>query len=164
MHVRDLDGKPKIWFPAASQKNGKAERVPITREFAEFLAQTPESQRRGHVFQPLSKDGREVVRHHVAVSKTIGAAGKKAKVVVKRYASGKVKYASAHDLRRTFCNRVCNTGIPITIAKLFTRHANTETLEQYYAGQEADAAHDVMDAVLERAEKSVSNISSNIEV
>ena len=69
-------------------------------EFAEFLRQTSERERRGFVFAPLSRDGKRRVSHMVNISKFISKLGEAAGVVVKRFDNGKVKFATAHDLRR----------------------------------------------------------------
>jgi integrase len=145
LHVMDLGDLPLFYMPAEKQKRKVSGPVPMVPEFAEFLRQTPERKRRGSVFAPLSRDGQRRVGHEVNVSKFIAALGKAANVVVKRFASGKVKYASAHDLRRSFCNRICH-DLPGMVAKEFTRHKRVETLETYYTGRDAKQAIQLLNA------------------
>jgi hypothetical protein len=61
----DLSGRrPMLRIPGQLQKSGNDEVLPITPDFAEFLEQTPEKQRRGRVFQPRRRlhSGRPAVR------------------------------------------------------------------------------------------------------
>ncbi len=47
------------------------------------------------------------------------------------------KYASAHDLRRSFGYRWSRSGITIAELKELMRHSNIETTLTYYVGQNA---------------------------
>ncbi len=42
-----------LQIPATSEKGHKTRVLPLTPDFAKFLAQTPERQRHGYVFDPL---------------------------------------------------------------------------------------------------------------
>ncbi len=81
---------------------------PMAPEFAESLVDTPEDQRKGKVFEPLAKDGKSVVTGLEGASAVIAEIGKSAGVVVSQR-GGKKKFASAHDLRRSFGAR-CPVG------------------------------------------------------
>eukprot|EP00913_Durusdinium_trenchii_P019521 g18351.t1 len=92
------DEHPMIWIPGQYQKNGKDTRCPMAPEFAEFLMQTPKNQRTGFVFNPIVPRLSE--RPSLATFKRkVADFGRKASVKVKDMESGKVKHASAHDLR-----------------------------------------------------------------
>jgi hypothetical protein len=56
-------------------------------------------------------------------------------IVVSR--EGGIKYASAHDLRRSFGTRWAKKKMPAILQKLM-RHANISTTEKYYMTLEAD--------------------------
>ena len=43
-----------------------------------------------------------------------------------------VKYASAHDLRRTFAVRLKRSGMPPDLIQQLMRHADFRTTEKYY--------------------------------
>ncbi|MCA9233806.1 MAG: site-specific integrase, partial [Planctomycetales bacterium] len=54
--------------------------------------------------------------------------GKRAGVVV----SGSGKTASAHDLRRSFGQRMADAGVPVRLLQAMMRHRSFTTTEQYY--------------------------------
>jgi integrase len=94
------------------------------------------------------------------VSKVVSAIGRSAGIVVDRKAtsdpdSPRVKYASAHDLRRSFGARWAVRVMPQVLMELM-RHEKIETTLKYYVGKNAEAT---ADAVYEAFEKS--NISGN---
>jgi hypothetical protein len=52
----DFDGRrPMFCLQPDAQKSNKAEILPMTPEFAEFLMQTPESEQDGYLFNPFSR-------------------------------------------------------------------------------------------------------------
>ena len=61
--------------------------------------------------------------------------GEKAAVVVDR-SGGRVKFASAHDLRRSFGARWAPRVMPATLRELM-RHDSIETTMRYYVGANA---------------------------
>ena len=89
----------------------KAARISFTHraEFAEFLMATPEAERRGRVFKLSAPSGRRVWTYRPdTVSNVVCAIGKRANIKVedtKRHGKPYVKFASAHDLRRSFGER-----------------------------------------------------------
>lgn len=103
----DLSGKyPRFRIYGEAQKSGRDELLPMTPDAAEFFAATPEADRTGPVFS-LGQTEKRICR-------IVSAIGRAAGVVVDK-ASG--KFASAHDLRRSFsargglggsCRRPCN--------------------------------------------------------
>lgn len=56
---------------------------------------------------------------------------------------GKVKFASAHDLRRSFGHRWALRVQPIVLQQLM-RHESIETTMTYYVTQDAEAVADVL--------------------
>src|SRR5690606_39256114 len=114
----------------------------MTPDFAAFLLATPEAERRGPVFRPLGKTGREC-RQVDYVGRVITDIGKAAGVKVNTDAKGKVKHASAHDLRRSFGARWAPKVMPAVLQQLM-RHESVETTMRYYVGQNAEATADAV--------------------
>lgn len=129
-------GRPLLRIQGGSEKAKTFRLLPITPDFARWLAQTPRHERHGFIFNPLGeKRGRA---SEEAFGKTISKIGEAAGVKVA--SDGKrTKYASAHDLRRAFGLRwAMKTRAPI-LMKLM-RHASITTTLKFYAGVEALAA------------------------
>ena len=117
-----MSGKfPMLRIPAAVDKGHKERVLPITPDFAEFLNETPEDRRTDFVFAYTGATGRRYRSRH-DVGKTISQIGKRAgvKVDTKRRADGteKVKFASAHDLRRSFGERWSRQVMPQVLMEL----------------------------------------------
>ena len=96
----------------------------------------PEPNRVGHFFRPLGKRG-GILKYH-AVCKAICAIGERANVVVDSD-GGKTKYASAHDLRRSFGFRWSERVMPAQLKELM-RHESVATTLTYYVCRNAEAA------------------------
>lgn len=127
----DLSGRyPAFRIEAKAQKARRDERLPMTPDFAEWLLQTPEDERIGRVFKlPMA------IRR---MGHGVCDIGQKAGVVVARdLDTGKVKFASAHDLRRSFGTRWAKRVMPAVLQRLM-RHANISTTMKYYVGIGAD--------------------------
>lgn len=141
----DLSGKrPMLRIPAELEKGFKDRVLAIAPEFAEFLASTPEAERTGHVFKPMSRrpDCPRLLAHHVG--KIVTSIGKAAGVKVNTATTtGKVKYASAHDLRRSFGERWASRVMPQVLMELM-RHESIETTMKFYVGRNAQATADVL--------------------
>src|SRR5262249_62224778 len=90
------------------------------------------------------------------VGRAISAIGKKAGIKVKTDPDGNVKFASAHDLRRSFGDRWARKVMPQVLMELM-RHESIDTTMKYYVGRNAEATADVLWSVHEQA----SNISGN---
>ena len=152
----DLSGRfPAFRIEALAQKGRRDERLPMTPDFATWLLQTPEADRHGQVFPlPSLRDG--TPQSIVKAGCTISAIGESARVVVaKDPDTGKVKYASAHDLRRSFGTRWAKKVMPAVLQRLM-RHRSINTTMKYYVGIEADdVAADLW------AKHGVGNISGN---
>lgn len=128
-------------IPAERQKSHRDELLPTVPEFEAFLKDVPAIERHGHVF-PLNwrrnnfRGGRRID----TVSKTITAIGKAADIVVS-VKGGRTKYASAHDLRRSFGDRWAAKVQSLTL-KTLMRHESIETTERYYVTRRAETVMD----------------------
>ncbi len=132
--IVDMLGEyPLFNIPAEHQKNFKDQLLPIAPEFVEFLSETPVTDRTGFVFNPPSISGRKRIGRQGAI-KVISDIGKAAGVKVHEDAnSRKVKYASAHDLRRAFGERWAPRVMPTTL-QLMMRHESIETTLRFLRG------------------------------
>jgi integrase len=157
----DLSGRrPRFKIKGEAQKSGQDELLPMTPDFAEFILQTPESERRGRVFR-LNHALRGTPLAAMAVSKLVTKIGKKARIIVNP-AEGKT--ASAHDLRRTFGTRWAKRVMPAVLRKLM-RHASIETTMGYYVDLDVDDMADDLWAshpATAGTKPGASNISGNI--
>ena len=170
----DMTGKyPMLRIRDDAQKSGREQLYPVAPEFGEMLLAVPEAERRGRVFRLLGASGREV-RAMVTVSGVITRIGAAARVKVderskKDRQTGKartvVKYASAHDLRRSFGFRWSRRILPAELRELM-RHADIQTTMRYYVGQDAESTADALWAAYEKAKNgntgAVGNIHGNI--
>jgi integrase len=120
----DMDGGkyPRIIFSGKGQKSRRNEVMPITPDFAAFLNETPKEERVGSVFGL-----------HMYATSRIAEAGELAKVIV----NDTGKFASAHDLRRTFGTRWSYKVRPIILQRIM-RHADIKTTLAHYVDQAAD--------------------------
>ncbi len=136
----DLSGKhPMLRIPAACEKGNRDRLLPMAPEFAEFLLATPEHKRTGRVFRPLSRRVCGEYLGHFRVSETICEIGKVAGVKVSTDPrTGRVKYASAHDLRRSFGERWAARVMPHVLKELM-RHESIDTTMKYYVGRNAQS-------------------------
>lgn len=96
----------------------------------------------GHVFNPIrltAVEGNSICRTTDWVSKIGSRIGKKAGVIVSesRSSESKTKYASFHDLRRSFGATWASRVLPQVLMKLM-RHDSIDTTLRYYVGDEAE--------------------------
>jgi integrase len=136
----DLTGKrPAFRIYAEAQKARRDEILPMTPDFAQWLLQTPEPERRGRVFKLTGlQTGKPITPKRIC--RLVSKFGKKAGVVVNK-ADG--KYASAHDLRRAFGTRWAKRVMPAVLKRLM-RHASIETTMSYYVALDsADVADEL---------------------
>lgn len=94
--------------------------------------------------KPTGKLRRPTVRMtKERVSRVISVIGKKANVIVQVEDSRthqRVKYASAHDIRRGLANRLINMGVSAETLKVVMRHKDFATTEKHY-GAAKSAQH-----------------------
>jgi integrase len=145
-------GRPMLKVPAELEKGHADRLLPVAPEFAMFLMETPPEKREGPVF-PLSprkgNHGRPLPR---AVGAIVSEIGQKAsvKVHVDPKDPDRVKYASAHDLRRAFGERWAARVMPPQLMELM-RHESIDTTLRYYVGTDAQRTADAAWAAFERA-------------
>lgn len=158
----DLTGKrPVLRVRAELEKGNQDRQLPISPEFAEFLLRTPEAERTGPVFNPLAKRVKAPRLGTHRVSEIISAIGEKAGVKVNTDAQGKVKFASAHDLRRSFGERWASRVMPQVLMELM-RHESIDTTMKFYVGRNAQTTADVLWAAHERAGNTSGNSDQNV--
>ena len=126
--VRTRGGGYLFKIPADMQKNRKSQEVPTTPALASLLDEVDHEDRTGWIFNPSPrrKWPRRLSADHVG--RIITDIGEAADVVV----SDDGKFASAHDLRRTFGQRLADAGLPPRDLQAIMRHANLATTEKYY--------------------------------
>lgn len=133
---------PILEIPAAMQKNDTEESIPLVPWFEALLLKTPVEKRTGWIFNPMSLQlrlGRKV-RHERPdaewVGKVISRIGEAAKIVVEQadeQTGRPVKYATAHDLRRSCGERLRDAGVPPLVICRVMRHSSWETTRKHYA-------------------------------
>lgn len=136
----DLSGRhPRFRIYAEAEKGHQDRLLPMTPDFTEFILKTPKKQRRGFVFKLYGLwTGRQMTS--ARVGRVVSDIGEKAKVMVNK---AEQKYASAHDLRRSFGTRWATKVMPATL-QLLMRHESVETTMKYYVSQDADdVAHNL---------------------
>jgi integrase len=144
----DLGGKhPRFRIDGRAQKSGKDELLPMTPDFGAWLLQTPEADRAGRVFKLVNAvTGKPYVMTEVC--RVITAIGSKAGVIVSTKIKTEIregkptpvevkKFASAHDLRRSFGTRWAKRVMPAVLKRLM-RHADVATTMGYYVDMDCD--------------------------
>jgi integrase len=135
---------PMLRIHSELEKGNQDRLLPIAPEFAEFLLATPEDERSGPVFNPLPQraKGARLTTHRVG--EIISAIGEAAGVkVLTDLRTGKVKYASAHDLRRSFGDRWSKLVMPPVLQTLM-RHEDINTTLRYYVGRDAESTSETV--------------------
>lgn len=119
---------------AELEKGRRNRLVPITPDFAELLSQVPQEGRTGPLFFPIRYGDRFLPDWYSKLGCRIG---RKANIVVNVDSrSGKQKFASLHDLRRSFGQRWDQKVLPQHLMQLM-RHDSIETTLKFYAGNDA---------------------------
>jgi len=130
----DLTGKhPRFRIEAEGQKSGRNELLPMTPDFAQWLTQTPAAARVGRVFKLARERGGEPMGPG-KVGYMVSEIGRTALVLVDKATD---KFASAHDLRRSFGTRWASKVMPAVLRRLM-RHAAIATTMAYYVDLDAD--------------------------
>jgi len=147
--IADDRGRVKLRIPAEGEKGFEDRLYPVTPDFAEFLLTTPVGDRTGFVFQPLYSKGRSIHRYQNGreAGRVFSAIGKAAQIIVdagrprRDKSPPRPKYASAHDLRRSFGERWSRLVMPPVLQQLM-RHATIQTTMVFYVGNDADRTQD----------------------
>jgi integrase len=122
---------PMVRIEAESEKGFQDRVLPVAPDFAEFVRNDP---RNGSVFPLPEKERYKADGWSVElVSEKISLIGKAAGVVVNRTG----KFASAHDLRRSFGLRWADRITPAKLMALM-RHQDIATTMKYYVGEDAN--------------------------
>jgi integrase len=134
----DLSSKrPAFRIYSEAQKSGRDEVLPMTPDFAQWLMQTPESERHGRVFKLNGlQTGKPITPKRIC--RLVSKFGKAAGVVVNKEAG---KFASAHDLRRAFGTRWARR-VTTAVLRQLMRHASIDTTMAYYVSIGADEVAD----------------------
>lgn len=127
--------RPVFVMPDQFDKTGQDRIFPMTPEFWELISQTPAEERHGPVFRV-----RPVWRNHECLtpakaSALIARIGEMAGVIVSKTPKG-VKFASAHDLRRSFGLRWSQRVNQMQLMALM-RHSDPSVTAIYYLGTNA---------------------------
>ena len=131
--------RPMYLIEADSEKGFRDRLLPVAPEFATFLDAFPDEQRTGKVFKLHNVRLGSMEWIVQSVSRVISRIGREAKIVVSRGG----KFASAHDLRRTFGLR-WSERIPPKDLMVLMRHEDITTTMAYYVGQDADRTAEVI--------------------
>jgi integrase len=129
---------PALRIQAEAEKAHRDRLLPIAPEFAEFLLATPKTERRGLVFGIYGQNLKPLSTKRA--SRYISAIGKAAKVVTNKTDD---RYATAHDLRRSFGTRWARR-VPLAILRDLMRHCSINTTMTYYVSQTAEDVGDVL--------------------
>lgn len=134
LNVDTSEEVPVLIVLGEKEKGGEDRILPLAPEFGLWLLTTPQEKRTGAVFcwprqrnRISHKDPDRVSM--LWVSHTISDIGEKAGVVVNQKP---LKYASAHDFRRTFGERWRRQVEPIVLMELM-RHKDIQTTMDYYS-------------------------------
>ena len=126
--LRLKGGLVVLRIPASQQKSRKDEIIPSIPEFASLLGETPADDRTGYVFNPTKRRGQGRYTDLRQVGRVISKIGRAAEVFV----TDDGKPASAHDLRRSFGQRMADAGLPPRDLQAIMRHSSMATTEKYY--------------------------------
>lgn len=148
MAVDLTHGRPMFRVPAEAEKGNKDRYLPMAPEFAAFLMETPSLERNGRVFVFPRQRNRGPRISQWRVSEVISAIGKAAGIVVDTRGP---KYASAHDLRRSFGTRWAKLVMPQVLMQLM-RHDSIETTMRYYVDIEAQDTTELLYAAVEKGD------------
>jgi integrase len=137
-------GLPVLRVLAELEKGHSDRLLPIAPEFAMFLVETPEAARSGPVFVLPKQKFKSVDACAEWAGKIVSKIGRKAGVIVRTDPADprKKKYASAHDLRRSFGDRWAARVMPAVLMELM-RHESIETTLRYYVGANAERTAEV---------------------
>jgi len=150
IHVYGIDGRrPKMMISEESHKGKREQRIPLSPPMVRLLRKIPAENRYGPIFNPELSKG--VTRSVVTVSAVICEIGRRAGIRVgtrlkRDRKTGEVsevpRYAGAHDLKRTFVQRMIGLGLSPVDVSTCAQHASFSTTQQHYTDQNADRLAD----------------------
>lgn len=157
----DFSGKRPTFRIQAHAEKGKVYRVlPMAPEFAKLLQSVPKSNRRGFVFNPSVPTDASRRAEMTVVVRTIRRVGKQAGIKVGVKSNGKDKFASAHDLRRSFGDRWSLRVFPAILMEMM-RHRSIQTTMSYYVGRNAQTTAETIWNAMPEFGAGVANTSAN---
>ena len=137
--------QPLIYIAMEDTSKGRREQwIPMIPPLVKLLRKIPPDQRNGFVLNPRLTKG--VTHCRETASETIRRIGAAAEIQVgtrlkKDRQTGTVtvvpKYASAHDLKRTFVQILIRQGLHPSEVMLFAQHQSYETTARHYAEHDA---------------------------
>lgn len=119
---------PLILIDAEGQKSRQDQAAPMAPDLVAWLSRTKEKDRRGFVADVRTTTGTRFKVSKLGVR--ISEIGEKAGVLVQ---SDPEKYATAHDIRRSFATRWAAKVRPITLQRMM-RHSDLSTTLKHYVG------------------------------
>jgi len=126
--LKTRNGGYLLRIPATCQKNRKTQEVPTIPAFGELIATVPADQQEGWVFSPAPRREWAKRLSDAQVGRIISEIGEEAGVIV----NDDGKFASAHDLRRSFGQRMAEAGVGRDDLQAIMRHSDFRTTEKYY--------------------------------
>jgi integrase len=148
-------------IPADLEKGNQNRLLAMAPEFAEFLERIPLEDRKSWVFKLKAPGGRPSwAMQPGTISKRVCDIGRKDAIKVEettRMGKKHIKFASAHDLRRSFGERWSMRVLPQVLMELM-RHESITTTMSYYVGRNAERT---ADALWEAVENQKSNTFGN---
>lgn len=128
------------WLLANGIERNKA--VRITCDISEQVIAQVRMRAEEVMSAPVTTPARRLTKEYVG--RVISDIGQRAGIVVRaadEETGQRVKYASAHDLRRGCAQRLINAGVSAETLKIIMRHEDFKTTEKFYgAAREAQAA------------------------
>jgi integrase len=151
-----LDGTcPILRIPGELQKSGKDQICTIAPEFAELLSSVPSEQRQGQVFKIPFFQRIRFQDWQQKLSKVGSKLGETARIVVHTdVKTGRQRFATLHDLRRSFGERWSRRVLPQHL-QLLMRHESISTTLRFYVGRDAERAWEILRAALTNNVESV---------
>ena len=125
----------RLLIDSEGQKNNETTLLPLAPDFSRWLLSTPEAKRVGRVFS-FPGERNDQLLTGAEVGKKVSKLGKMAGVVVAQGKDKPTKFASAHDLRRSFGDRWADRVMPVVLRELM-RHRSIETTLRFYVGKQA---------------------------
>lgn len=133
--------RPIMVISGGRQKSGIEQRLPLTPDFGQFLAE--DDDREGYVFRQFGLRGWHI-RSLSSVVHIISEIGEASGVIIDE---SRGSHPTAHDLRRSFGSRWSTLVMPAVLKELM-RHSSIETTMRFYVGASIARTHDAIHAAI----------------
>jgi integrase len=161
----EIDAKEivRIRIESNSDKSTDVRLMPTPIDFQAFILSTPEAERHGYVFNPRVPSQRTERMRPDTLSKILSRVGELAQIQVAIYSpkegetEPRIKYASAHDLRRSFADRWTDTVSEEHLMELM-RHKDKNTTRKHYAKKRAERIEQALNEAMQRFSDTSSDI------